>query len=123
MKFDDFEPFEEYPTILMGKFPFRVYRSRFMPTETDKPITSYRYHFGFPKKLVEPICLLLETTVYWGEAHWHEHEGFWIWHTYITGRVDQAVPYKDLDRELASRIRQYNHCIEWYRSKAEGAQV
>ena len=124
MKFDSFEIVKEFPSFLKGRHSFRLYRSRFSPLETDKPIESYRYHFGFPKFLVEPIHKVLETTLYWGDAHWIEDGDFWVWHTFITSNIGDKVPYDALNQEVAILISQYNTCLAWYRRSVQmGADV
>ena len=109
---EDFALVCEKPNFLVGKYPFRVYRSRFSPIgKPDEPATAWRYHFGFPKALVEPICRLLETSPYWGEAHWREHEGFWLWWLSVTGEADQPPPWEKLKGHLDFLLRAYNDCL------------
>lgn len=109
-KFSNLELVKEYPTMLMGKFPLRLYRSK------DTKDSFYRYHFGFPEKIVKPLSVMLETTPYWGEQHWDIIDGFWIWWLAITSEGIE-VPNEKLNSELKWRLNSANKCrallISW----------
>lgn len=113
MSFDDLELVKEFPKILCGTKPLRVYRSRSFPVDTDKPIEKWRYHFGFPTELVLPLSILLETSPYWGDRHWHEEDGFRLWRLTIVG--DLKPPWDKLNRELSRRMKSYNSVLAWMR--------
>jgi hypothetical protein len=114
MNFDSFELVKQYDNMIVGKYPLRLYRSRFMPDDTEKPIESYRYHLGFPKKLIAPFCPLIESTPFWGEQHWTEHEDFYVWWTMITEGID-VIPYDRLDKEVDWRIKTWNKVLAFYK--------
>jgi hypothetical protein len=118
MEFENFKFVKEYSTIIAGKHPLRLYTSRFSPNELDKPIEKVRWHFGFPKKLVEPLCPLLETTPYWGEPHWKEDNDFWIYWLTDVSENDGTIPDK-LNKTLTFYFNQYNKCLHWYQRAAE----
>ena len=118
LQFDDFEFVKEYPTILAGKHPLRLYRSRFSPTDQNKPIEEYRWHFGFPKEIVELLCPLLECTPYWGETHWKEEDNFWIWWLHDTSNAHEGIPSK-LNKTLDFYLRAYNQVINFYKRSSE----
>jgi hypothetical protein len=118
MKFDDFEFVKEYPVIIAGKHPLRLYRSRFSPNELDKPIEKVRWHFGFPKKIVEPLCPMLESTPYWGEIHWKEDGDFWIWWLTDFSDINEGVPDK-LNKTLERYFKSYNQLLNWFKRSAE----
>lgn len=111
--YDDFELIKTFKTIIAEKFPLRLYRSRFYPTDINKPIEKYRYHFGFPEALVKPICLLLETTLFWGEEHWKEEDGFWIWWLTIIGGANDKLPFKALQKQLDRMLKSRNSVIKF----------
>ena len=116
---DGFELIKTFDTIIAGKFPLRLYRSRFSPTDLDKPIEEYRYHFGFPEKLVKPAALLLETTPYWGNKHWKEEDGFWIWWLTVTSNAKNGPPYKALNRRLDYMLHAYNNVVRFLRKSCK----
>lgn len=111
---DGFKLVRTFDTIIAGKLPLKLYRSRFSPTDTDKPIEKYRYHFGFPEGLVKPIALLLETSPYWGDPHWKEEDGFWIWHLPVVGDGEEP-PYKTLNRRLGYMLEAHNSVVRFLR--------
>jgi len=115
LKFEDFKFVKEFPTIIVGKYPLRLYRSRFSPDDLNKPIEKYRWHFGFPKFMVEPLCPMLEASPYWGETHWKEEDGFWIWWlTDISDAKEEMIPDK-LNKTLDFYFKSYNHVINFYK--------
>ena len=118
-QFDDFKFVKEFPTILAGKHPLRLYRNRFSPNDPEKPIEKYRWHFGFPRKIVEPLCPLLEATPYWGETHWKEEDDFWIWWLHdISDASEEEIPSK-LNKTLEFFLKSYNQVIGFYKRAAE----
>ena len=121
MTFDDFEIVREAPKAIAGCHPLRIYRSRFAPRDTTLPIEEWRYHFGFPKELVAPLCPLLETTVAWGEKHHLEEEGFWVWWLVITGQGDE-VPWEKLNRKLDMMLKSYNRTLDFFTRAARGQE-
>ena len=75
-------------------------------TEGDR----YRFHFGFPEKIVEPVHDLLECSPYWGEQHWQEIDGFWLWWLSYTEEVKKPKKEK-LNHWLKFHVSQYNLCL------------
>ena len=106
---------KEFTNVISNKFSVRVYRNRFNPTDLTKPITEYRYHFGFPKELIEPIALLLETTCYWGEQHWKEEDNCFIYWTTIVEKADKNAPIERLKKEICRFIDSANNCLSFLR--------
>ena len=114
IQFDNFKFVKEFPTILAGKHPLRLYRSRFSPDDPEKPIEKYRWHFGFPEKIVKPLCPLLEATPYWGETHWKEEDGFWIyWLHDISDISEEEIPSK-LNKTLKLYLTSYNQVLRFF---------
>lgn len=74
-----------------------------------------RWHFGFPKKLVSPLCPLLACTPYWGDAHWAERDGFWLWHTAIVSDSPElnAAVRERLTNELRFSLQALNQCSKF----------
>ena len=105
----------EKERFICERLPLRMYRSRFSPEDLKKPIEKWRYHFGFPEGLVKPVAQLLETTIAWGEKHWKEHEGFWIWWLAISGK---EPPWDKLKRDLEFRISSYNRILKFYQKSS-----
>ena len=115
IKFDDFEFVKEYSTMLADKHPLRLYRSRFNPNDLSKPIQEYRWHFGFPKTILpEPMLMLLETSPYWGEQHWKEEDGFYIYWLHDVSEKDEGIP-KKLNKTLEFYLRSYNQVLNFYK--------
>lgn len=101
---------KEWPTALGGKKPLRLYRAKRGET--------WRWFFGFPEEMVKPICLLLETTLYWGEEHIAEHEGFYIWWLMVTTDTKE-IPRAELESQLKWHLRMARKCVDWYESRAK----
>lgn len=110
--FDKLELVVHKDNIISGKEPIRIYRTT---TQDKDGITTYRYHIGFPEKVVKILCPLLETTPYWGEQHWKEIDGFWLWWTAITGKGGDDAPFDKLNRELDWRLKSANKVLQWLR--------
>jgi hypothetical protein len=109
--FGELEFIKEYPTLISGKKPLRLYRTK--TTDANGGLVdNYRYHFGFPKEVVELLCPMLETTLYWGERHWKEDGGFWIWWLMIV-QEGTDVPVDKLNRELDWRMKYASKCLQW----------
>lgn len=111
LKFEEFTFLKEYPEMIAGRFPLRIYTSRFAPDDHELPIEQVRYHFGFPEKMVpEGFRSLVSSTPYWGESPWKEEDGFWIWHTHIVSNVGE-IPSEKLEKQLDFMFRAYNNVI------------
>ncbi len=110
---------KEYPGWFLKRTkPLRVYRS----SDTDKSgKVTYRYHFGFPVEFIKPFCPLIESTPFWGEQHWAEQDGFWLWWTPVTSDAKNPLPLdelnKELNRDLAFRRKAFMGCLDFYRKK------
>jgi len=95
---------KEYPKFLSNKWDLRIYYT----VEED----FYRFHFGFPENLVKPLCPLLECSPYWGEQHWIEVDGFWLW--WLPYREKTNKPKKEkLNSWLKFYLSQYNMCLRF----------
>jgi hypothetical protein len=112
MDFNNLELVKEYPNFIKDKYPFRLYRSQ------EKAGGRYKYHLGFPEGLVKPMCFMLETTPYWGEVHWKEIDGFYLWWT-TTFSDTKEPPLRELNRELKWRISVANDCIHFLKRLAK----
>ena len=101
--------YKEYPKFLRVKedasYDLRIY------TTQDEGDNLIRWHFGFPKIAVEPLLPLLETTLYWGEQHWTEDEGFYLWWLPIMTNSVDSFPKEKITRSLEFLIEQYNKCL------------
>lgn len=106
MKFEKPQLVKECPKILVNKYSLRVYKTK----ESDN---KWRWHFGFPKELVEPLCPLLESTPYWGEQHWYEDEDdFWLWWLFEKTKTIKP-PIKKLCFWLKWHTNMYNRCLSF----------
>ncbi len=114
----DLELIVEKKGSLCGRLPLRVYRSRFSPNDLDMPVEEWRFHFGFPRELVEPIVLLLETTPYWGGRHWKEEGGFWLWRLTVRGN---QTPWDKLRADLQFKVRSFNRVLCFCRKASSSA--
>jgi len=120
MLFDNLELVKEYPgQFLKQTKPLRIYRSH--DASKKGKTTSYRYHFGYPKELVEPFCPLLEATLYWGEPHWTEIDGFWLWWTSITVKATDYYPLEAINKENGFRRHAFSQCLDFYRRRVSDA--
>jgi len=106
MDFKNLELIKQYDNIISNKEPVRLCKSK------EGNTLPFRYHLGFPERIISPLCPLLETTVYWGETHWREEDGFWIWQTPLTGK-NEDIPYNNLNRELSWRIGAANQALRF----------
>ena len=111
MIFSNFEFVKEYPTVISGKLPVRIYKSY----DDNK----YRWHVGFKEDFVKPLCSLLECAPYWGEMHWKEEDGFWIWWT-MTVTDDEELPFGQLQRDLNFRMSSLNKVLDFFRKAVKG---
>lgn len=95
---------KEWPTALGGKKPVRAYRAKAKNDER------WRWFLGFPEETVKPMIDLLETTLYWGEAHVAEHEGFYIW--WLAVMTDTPdIPLDKLNHDLKWHLRAAQKCV------------
>ena len=106
MRFENLKLIKEYPKMISNKYPLRLYFSDFRKDESNK----VRYHFGWPKFIVKPLCPLLETTLYWGEEHWVEDGNFYIYWLPIIS-VEGEVPYDELNKMLKFQLGSFNQCL------------
>ena len=107
----DFEFVKEFPNIISGKITIRLYRS---PARYHK----YNYHVGFPKEFIETLCPLIEASPYWGEQHWREEDGFWIWWTRVM-TDDEELPVCELQKVLEFKIDSLNKVVDFLRNAYE----
>ena len=111
-QFDNLKLYSEYPTMLSGKRPLRIYTSGFREGKV-------RWHFGFQESMVKPVRQLLETTPFWGEQHWTEQDGFWVyWTTCCT--PEGEFPQKELILLLDTLyLSGYNNVVAMFRKWAK----
>jgi hypothetical protein len=111
MEFENLEMVKEYPKWFLNRtLPLRVYRTHDEPKKGEK--ITYRWHFGYPEKVIKPFCPLIETTIYWGEPHWTEHEGFWLWWLPFTTE-SKELPMKELNEANGWRRRSLGECLKF----------
>ena len=116
----------EEPKHLCEEHDLRVYTSEVQAnghTPSDGEQEQVRYHIGFPEYLVKPIAILLETSPYWGEAHWCEEDGFWLYWLRICGGKDEPIPFADIDKNLKFKLKAYNRCLGTMTRMAERCTV
>lgn len=109
-RFENLTLEKEYPKFISDKYNLRIYTTK----ESDGK--EYRWHLGFPKKLVKPVLQIIETTPYWGNEHWAERDGFYIYYT-ATTTDDKKIPKSELEHTLKFHKTSFNKCINWLRKK------
>jgi hypothetical protein len=97
---------KEFVNHMNGKYNLRVYYSE----QGDR----YRWHFGYPKQIIDILLPLLETTPYWGEQHWCEIDDYYLYWLPITTTTSQPNKelYKQLNREDKNLLNLYNSCTQ-----------
>lgn len=112
MLFENLELIHEYPGwFLQRTKPLRIYKT----TSTNKDGTkSYRLHFGYPEEFIKPFCPLIESTPFWGEQHWTEHEGFWVFPSQIALGSPDEYPVEKLNKENAWRRDSFAKVLDFY---------
>lgn len=111
MEFDNLEMVKEYPGWFMkGTLPLRIYCTHDEPKNEEK--IAYRWHFGYPKKFIKIFCPLIETTPFWGEQHWTEQEGFYLWWI-PTVTNTKELPLKELNDWANWRRRSFGNCLDF----------
>lgn len=114
IKFENLTLIDEYPTIIQGKFPLRVYRS----WDYYDDHSFYRYHFGLPKSLFpRPLLTIFEATPFWGERYWIESDSFYIWWLPVSSKPNDDIPYPKLNKELKRIINAYNQVLRFIECK------
>lgn len=109
MQFENLELVKEYPGIfLKGTKSLRIYKSK------GKDDDQYRWHFGYPKEFIKPFCPLIETTPFWGEQHWTEQDGFYIWWLMIMTDTPD-LPIEELNKENNNRYKTFAHAFDFLR--------
>lgn len=104
MNFSNLQLIAEYPKMINGKYPFRLY-------STDEENGKIRYHFGWPEFIIKPFLPLLETTLYWGEPHWTEQDGFYIYWLPIVSEQNNPN-WKELNKLMKFQFRSFNECLQ-----------
>jgi len=93
---------------------FRIYRT---PELKVSPLQQPRWwwHFGFPEALVSSLCPLLECTPYWGDQHWAERDGYWIWATSVVSDSSElSAVQRKLNSELRLDLQSLNMCLSLF---------
>jgi len=115
MKFDNLKLYREYPTMISGKEPLRLYTSDFENGEV-------RWHFGFPERMVKPVHELLESTPFWGESHWTEQDGFWVYWLTCCSK-EEEFPAEELTLLLDILfVTGYNNVLGMLRKWSKGKE-
>ena len=109
--------FKEFPTMIAGKFPLRIYNE--IVTYPDRANTTFWY-FGFPDHLIDPIKLLLGPSCYWDENFDKLEDGFYLIYGMVTGDEFKDVTEK-LQSKLDFYLRMYNMCLNTMKNMAEKA--
>lgn len=97
---------KEFVNHISGKWNLRVYYS----LSHNK---WYRWHFGYPKAIIDPLLPLLETTPFWGESHWCEIDGYYLYWLPILSESNEPntdIVHK-LNQEDSTMIAFYNDCL------------
>jgi len=105
---------KEYPAFLSNKHTLRLYKI----VEDDYVC----WYFGFPKKIIEPLCPWLKTSVYWDGEHQYEDGEFWLWQAFLQlkdGVISDPIPKEKLQDRLNTFLHLYNQCFLWLQSCAE----
>lgn len=105
--FESLTLYKTYKKLLNNKWDVCLYYT----IEKRQKETAYRWHFGFPEKIIKPFLPLLETTPYWGEQHWKEIDEFYLyWLTSVTEKPEPEIDR--LERMLKGfYIPAYNKCF------------
>lgn len=111
------ELYREYPAIISNRYSLRVYRAR---EERNGSEACWRWFFGFPKAIVEPLCPLLTATPYWGEVHCAEDtvdgKEFWLW--YLPYTTNEREPdFNMLNSLFRFFLQSYNECARFLKKK------
>ncbi len=101
---------KEYPNGVGLNIPLRLYRTE---SEDDERIR-YRWHFGYQEKFIKPLCPLIESTPFWGEQHWIEIEGYWLWWLSFTTE-DPEIPKGQVNWWYKWYGRQFDMCVNYCR--------
>lgn len=101
--YPDLELVSAFEAIPPSVDEIRIYR-----TSISKSEAQYRYHLGFPKRLVTPLLRVLESSVGWGVAHWTEKDGFLLWATEI---IASDLPVQRLQKEKVRLGRVYRKLV------------
>jgi len=115
--FTDLQLLREYPKMLAGRYDLRLYTSRFIPDDPNKPIEEVRFHFGFPEEMLPGgFRSLVETSPYWGKSSWTKIDGFFLYYTHITSNIGD-LPDKELEKYLDFMSRSYNQAIRFIKKR------
>lgn len=105
------ELFKEYPTVLAGKHPIRLYRAKEV-RGVDKNKVWYRWFFGFPEQVVpEGLQEFLNTTCYWGENPTFKDGDFYLWWLAVCSEVEEEPPFDVLNKAMDGKLYLYNKAI------------
>jgi len=115
----DFILLQEYPTMLMGKLPLRLYYiERKYGDNPNNPEIQKEWYFGFPKEILpEGIRTLLGTSLYWDVATWYEQDSFILFRAGILGEPNGDL-YKQLNNRLNFKMKMYNLCLNTLKKMA-----
>ena len=97
---------KEVPKFWGEKLPIRLYYA-VIKISTE---TRYEWFTGIPKEMVEPLALLLETTLFWGEKHVAEDENFWVYRLGVFSPSTE-IPEKELEKRLNFKAKMAQRCL------------
>jgi len=102
---------KEYPDGVGPNIPLRLYWT--IEKDSDDNIY-YRWHFGYPEKFIKPLCPVIESSPYWGEVHWAEIDGFWVWWLSVTTTTPE-IPKEKVNFWYRFYGRMFNMCVNYLR--------
>jgi len=102
-----------YPGYLQGEYgqaELRLYLDAF---DQDTPRPQYRWYFGFPVHLIDPIKMMLGTSLFWDTTFENTIDGFYLVYAQVVKPTkEEALP--GLNRKLPWLLQAYNRCLNYY---------
>ncbi|TSC82999.1 MAG: hypothetical protein G01um101419_352 [Parcubacteria group bacterium Gr01-1014_19] len=115
----DLELYQEYPKFLGEKDgAIRVYVGKREHRDEIKCC----WFLGFLKVRVEPLLILLETDVYWGEEHVAEDGDFLIWRAPVMTDTPE-FPRDSLNSHFRSMVHSANLCLKFLKGAQESIKT
>jgi len=106
---------KEYPDGVGPNIPLQLYQTIEKRSNDEN---HYRWHFEYPKNLIEPLCPLIESTPYWGEQHWTEVDGFWIWQLPFTTTTPE-IPKEKINYWYKFYGQMFKMCINYLKKQTQ----
>jgi hypothetical protein len=106
---------KEFVSHLNGKYNLRLY---YTPAKADE--RRFRWHFGYPEQIIKYLLPLLETTPFWGDQHWLELDGYYVYVLHVVTDTNGLTVnlLNDLRFEDKVLLGLYNDCVgaykKWY---------